>query len=82
MPLLIQLPMNASEKAAEDSSSAWLPANRIGDQDEVSDSWLMPGTVLALCNHLGSGSEHRRFLSAPFALPAFPSFLFPVILSD
>lgn len=46
--LSIQLPINASSKAAEDGPCAWASATHMGVSSGVSGSWLLLGPDLAL----------------------------------
>lgn len=41
------------EKVADDDTRAWTPSIRVGDPDEVPNSWLWPETVLTIVAKYG-----------------------------
>lgn len=63
--LLMQFPANASLEAADDSSSAWAPANLVGNANGVPVSGLGPAQswLMGVC---GVWISRWRFFSPPF----------------
>lgn len=48
--LWTQLPAPRLEKAAEDSSSGWIPITHVGVLDKTLGSWLDPDAVLIIAS--------------------------------
>lgn len=67
-PHLTQPPVDIPEKAIEDGSQTWAPDTNPGDQDGVSDCWLLSSPKLASLAIWGGGPLTRSLLSLRFCL--------------